>query len=258
MSLTWINRYVIPDSGIELWERAHRISGYRIVTDSRCLLAVADVGPDDNPGSTKRLDIIRALLTEEPIAPVMTTTLGDLWLWLDHLERDRCNECDGEGIAVMYNPPIPGIPCQGCEGERWTLPEYEPPSSGYANPRLIPVGSFFGLPVDLNRLTWWLCGNLEDVDASPVRIWVSCHGKGPAITFAAYGWRLTISSLSREMYTGQYREYAPGAGEWWHQRRDPIARMIAADWCQENGIDPATVFRPETGVYQNADAAPSA
>ena len=255
MNLTWMNRYVIPDSGIELWERAHRISGYRFVTDSRCLLAVAEVGPDDNPGSTKRLDIIRALLPEEPVAPAMTTTLGDLWLWLDHLERDRCL-CLHDTFYELNVTPLPH--CQDCDGEGWHFPDYEPPSNGYSNPRLMPVGSFFGLPVDLNRLTWWLCGNLEDVDASPVRIWVSCHGKGPAITFAAYGWRLVISSLSRVIYTGQYREYAPGAGEWWHQRRDPIARMIAADWCQENGIDPATVFRPETGVYQNADAAPSA
>lgn len=250
MSLTWMNRYVIPDSGIELWERAHRVSGYRIVTDSRCLLAVAEVGPDDNPGSTKRLDIIRALLTEEPIAPVMTTTLADLWLWLDHLERDRC--------PCIYNygqeaEPMPF--CPACEGEGWHFPDYEAPNNGYANPRLLPVGSFFGLPVDLNRLTWWLCGNLEDVDASPVRIWVSCHGKGPAITFAAYGWRLVISALSREIYTGQYREYAPGVGEWWHQRRDPIAVMVSHDWCEENGINHADLW----GLHQmkTADAAPS-
>lgn len=246
MSLQWLNRYCDQESTRDRSQRPFQLAGHRCATDEYSLIAVRNNGRDDNPGSGRVLDLIRGMLREEPLPPVMTTTLADLWLWLDRLERDVCPCTE---YFRDYPGPLPH--CPACNGDGWVLPAYDRPWANTQTPdpsaayrKICPVGTFFGLPVDLNRLLWWLPADLEDVEPDrSVRIWVSAWGRGPAVTFAGKSWRVVQASMSREIYTDQYREYVPGAGQWWHQRRDPVAVAISRDWCEENGHDYAAVWR---------------
>lgn len=242
--LTWLNRYTLPDSGRHLWEHVHSHHGRAVVTDGRCMLAVDDPGASFGPlaeavrlSPRVVLDRVTAFLDHPAPADASHTTLSDLWFWLDRLERMQCPAC---------RPFRRGDPerefCSGCDGDGWVFPWRDSADKD--------TGVVAGVHLDRNRLCWWLAGELEGFGAA-VRYWRhKAHAamSQPAVVFDGGGWRLAVMSLDPTFHPGRYREYLPGAGVWWHHRRDGVARCAAADYYAERGIEADNLFAGTEGV----------
>lgn len=244
----WLERYTLPGGGWDYSERVHCGAGRRVVTDARCILAV------DDPTATFHelvLSQSRGVVTEvtrrllaEPVPPeAMRTDVADLWLWLDCLVMARCPACGGSGCwgGLEWNDPPP---CEDCGGRGWVFPW--PDDDDW------DTVTVAGAAVAGQRLAWWLAGELESYGTN-VSVWQSAaarlavdpSGYLDAVTFDGGGWRLVCSVLKgREGKLDSYRTYYPGAGVWWAARRDPVARLAAADWFHERGgaATPATLF----------------
>lgn len=243
--MTWMDRYTLPDS-TPLWSAVHRGDGRAVVTDGRTLLAVDDPAatfaqlelPAGNPGVSPAA---RRLLAEPPPADAMWTDLGDLWLWLDRVERERCRACGGTGNAIQSDPgvhPPRFVACEECDARGWHL---SVPAAPDADTVMV-----CGRHLDRNRVAWWLAGELAG-HGDHCRVWPTHTGMMPAATFAGDHWRLVVAAMSPEIHRGRYRAYHPGLGLWWVERRCGTARCAARDWAQDRGIDPLDVFgeRPQ-------------
>lgn len=231
----WLVRYAIPDSGWKECETVHRGDGRAVVTDRVCILAV------DDPGATLgELDMgkdavtrcVRESLAEAVPPDALRFDLGDLWLWLDRVDREQCPEC-------RQYPDDAKPFCQECDGRGWVRPE--PGADDYDADT---VGLADAL-VDRWRLAWWLPGELEPLGTA-VAVWRSgAFGRdkvpalgGNVLALDGGGWRLIVMSLDPTDRRGKvYRTYHPGAGLWWQNRRCPVARLSALDWFAERGVD---------------------
>lgn len=251
-SLDWLDRYLLPDCGYAAWDRVHRGDGRAVATDGRCILAV-----DDPAATFAELDVpfgtahgfdpadanrtLRGLLAEPAPADADVTDLGDLWAWVGHLWRERCPACLGTGSFLGMGPDDP--PCEECDGRRWVfpLPPWDRPDADTVTAR--------GLPLDRNRLAWWLAGELGDYGAAPVCVWRSASAglKSPAVAFAGPCWRLVVAASDRDVHPARYRTYLPGAGQWWERRLEPVARWAAEDWARERGADGYDLFGGHAG-----------
>jgi hypothetical protein len=251
--LAWVNRYTVPETPMGL---AHLGWGCRVVTDARCILSVADpsapfeepqvfFGDPEKPESfevAKRKNTVIWSLIQERVPPdAGQTTLNDLWLWLDRIERRACAWCSGTGDGTFLTNggevlvTSAGVACGECEGKGWYFPEPYPQLD--ADPVTV-----CGYPLDRNRLSWWLAGELQE-HGTEVRFWAtSAAPAAVAVVFDNPQWRLVCSSKHRDAHPARYRTYLPGCGQWWQHRYDPVARMAATDWAMERGADYYDLF----------------
>jgi hypothetical protein len=239
--MTWLARYTTPDSGRPLWEAVHAApGGWACVTDGRCLLGAKRRADPARPPllpvpGDKGKDVVARLLNAPVPDDAAGSTLADLWLWLDHVALLRCPACrpferDARDPEVMF--------CSECDGRRWVFPVPDPADADTVRA--------CGKPLDRNRLAWWLAGELGDI-APAVRVFPAAGLD--AVTFDGGRWRLVVMALKADVHPGVYRAYTPGAGQWWHLRRDPVSRLVARDWCEERGLGVADLYGPTEDTH---------
>lgn len=215
--------------------------GASYVTDSRGALSIREERgsrtplPDSADGR-----LLRKLLHGEPPPDAISTTLGDLWAWLDHFDREPCDSCGATGgyfSHVNMNP----MRCEECNGRGWMF-------SADEESMLRSTVSIAGAVVDAALLVWWLPAELGDLD-TPCLLWRSEVAsatpprKGemlPILHVRGGSWHVALMGLDPKR-TGRigraYRTYIPGAGAWYMTRRqaDPEFHP-GTDWFIEHGI----------------------
>jgi hypothetical protein len=247
--VNWLNRYLKPDVGNAIYSQVWQGNGQSVVTCGSHLLAVDDPAATFDAlrvtgvGNIDHGSAISQLLTRPTPDTAMVTTLGDLWAWLDRVERHLCPGCVKGHYPIHYTeggmiyPFGPyeiidwrrEIICETCDGNLWVFPYVE------SGPK--PDVVCFGRCVfDRNALAWWLPAELGDAQQL-VRIWVTPTGRSHILIVQGSVWKLLTVEMQAEKYRGRYRTYYPGAGLWWTHRRDPVAMLTAQDWCQEKGYD---------------------
>ena len=230
--MDWMTRYLDPADDRPEFRHTFRAGGWVFVTDTRSLLAVRGDHPAARDGAEffretpERLGRVLDYLALGPPADAPVADLHDLWLWLDRVEREACGAwCGGSG------PPGRG-PCPECGGKGWHWPHHLCDDD---------AATVCGYPFDRNRLAWWLAPELP---AGRCRLFLLPEpgSLNRPIVVAGEGWRLLAVSIGKQYAPGRYRAYHPGAGHWWQHRRDRYARLAAADWAVEQGIEASDVF----------------
>jgi hypothetical protein len=121
--VTWLNRYLKPDVGNAIYAQVWQGNMQSVVTCGSHLLAVDDPAATFDAlritgvGNIDHGPAISKLLTRPTPDTAMTTTLGDLWAWLDRVERHLCPDCvlgsnpvhfveDGVIRAMPWDAPV--------------------------------------------------------------------------------------------------------------------------------------------------------
>lgn len=233
----WLSRYV-TESGREPTNAVYQRGDHSLVTDASRVLVVRGaaglpVGAMQRPGVGNLLSNLVAL---SPPPDAARTTLGDLWAWLDRVEREGCDECGNTG-GFYYPAERSTVRCHDCNGRGWAFPdraEWDADSVVVAGELLMR-----------NHVAWWMPAELGET-GSPVAIWRHVIGtKTPSVVFAGPDWKLVVVAQTAQGTLKKYRTYTPGAGQWYEARRQFADKSVhpGTDWFVESGFDPRDLVK---------------
>ena len=260
----WLRRYTSAESVYVCERRVWQVGGLLVATDSKGAVCVEGAGGADlaagERGDAKKDAWIRNMVEvvgEARRPDAVATTLGDLWAWLDRVEREVCPACAGAGVAPGYDPVTrcytgPTCVCDDCDGRRWVWPWHDDDRD---------TVTLCGLQFDRNMLAWWLAAELGAPEA-PVCYQVTPGRPGGAdrLTLFGAGWKVITSPFAADSPGNRrgktYRTYAPGAGGWWQARRQFAPDVHpGTDWfVEERGFEPGD-FAAMWGVTTEGAAA---
>lgn len=248
----WLARYCRREPMRNEWmKRVVSLDGYSVATDGKGIVAVKDGGVQEWPPVWSDTETASPLLKEflhGPARFAFRCPLAHLLTFAGHVQRDKCEDCDGAGSMAGYHDPT----CPECEGrafDPWSQPD-------------VRQASIAGLVMNLNALAWYLGSELEpgtvNVGVYPAR---DANAKRPsfALCLETDSWRVLVMSMEPGGITDQHgnREAwknlptfhpEPTFAGLWLEREDSAVRLIFADWLEEHYPEDAysRVLRGET------------
>lgn len=240
MTMPWLNRYVLTNtSTVHPWLfEVFRWHDWSVASDRRGLIAVRDGGISaKQPGKPVTHSLVDELMGATFDAPLLTTSLLNLWHWCGYVEHEICERCNGSGceedIFTEDGSPFPCIDCEGT-GETGLYP--------------MRPGYLAEVCIDRNRLAWMLPSELLEYDGGTVAVnSMPLEGKaepGRAVVLTGARWRVFLHQMDLKAPAWDGEEIDPTThvpdprlcGYTPHRmlyEDDAASRRAFADWMQE-------------------------
>lgn len=236
--LNWLSKYC--SDSVPRARKPFQLVNHLVATDGRVLCAIPHQWDGLSlPAEGDRLmQLILEWVRIATTSPALqSTTLGDLWAWLDHCELRRCPECWGAGnvwitrddgyIVAPNTRNAIEVHCD-CGGKLI----YSQDDFSASEEVLI-----CGLRHKREALAQRLDPRLES-EGTRVELGVAeCRGIATGF-FRSEKFLFASTALRLDPESKPCRVYTPGAGVWYMQRRDaPPELHPGTDWFREQGYD---------------------